>query len=55
MAQVKMIQISDVIKAGGLEAYAKKHKLKKFSDKISGTIKFSKKEWEETKKILKED
>ncbi|MDX1903870.1 MAG: hypothetical protein SFU27_06895 [Thermonemataceae bacterium] len=55
MENLKMINVGDVLKAGGIEAYAKKHKLKNTDSSISGKIRFTQKEWKEALKILKED
>lgn len=47
-------KVSDVIKAGGIEKYAKLKGLKN-STTLSGAIEFTKKEWKTALKFMKED
>ncbi len=51
----KKIQISEVIKAGGIDAYVKKYKSELAKPKKTKGVKFTPKEWQEAMKIIKED
>ena len=48
-------KVSDVIKAGGIEKYAKLKGLKSVSAKLAGSIEFTDKEWKKMLKLMKED
>ena len=47
-------KVSDVIKAGGIEKYAKLKGLKNIKT-FSGIVEFTKKDWKFSEKFMKED
>jgi hypothetical protein len=51
----KSIQISEVLKVGGIEAYVKKNKSQLAKPRKTKGIKFTQKEWQDALKIIKED
>ena len=55
MEKLKTHNVDDILRAGGIEKYIKKHKIQSGKLLMTTTIKLTKKEYEATSKVLKKD
>jgi len=54
-SKYKILNVDDILRAGGIEKYIKKHKIQSGRLLMTTTIKLTKKEYDATTEVLKKD